>query len=215
MDEAAFDRCTDPHAMLSFLTDRARLSERKARLVAAACCRRCWHLLVDERSRKAVEVAEQYADGAADRTARASAEADANRAAGGLRGRSWFVALAAKMATAGRIPLPAVIASTPSDDLLRPEEIEARRCGQADLLRDLIGPLPFRQVLFDPSWRTPAVMALATVIYDDRRFEDLPILADALEEAGADDAEILGHLRQKEPSHVRGCWCLDLVIGKE
>jgi hypothetical protein len=86
---------------------------------------------------------------------------------------------------------------------------------QAALLRDVFGPLPFRQVRIDPSWRTPNVVALAATSYEERRFDDLPVLADALDEAGCDDPEILGHLRQPGPGHIRGCWALDLVLGKE
>jgi hypothetical protein len=72
------------------------------------------------------------------------------------------------------------------------------------LLRDLFGN-PFRPVACDPAWRTPSVRRLAEVIYEEGAFDRLPILADALEEAGCDNADILSHLRGPGP-HVRGCW---------
>jgi hypothetical protein len=83
-----------------------------------------------------------------------------------------------------------------------------------DLLRDLFGPLPFRAVQVGSTSLTPAAVALARAIYEDRRFEDLPILADALEEAGCLNQEITQHLRQPGQVHVRGCWPLDLLLDK-
>jgi hypothetical protein len=73
---------------------------------------------------------------------------------------------------------------------------------------------PFRPVPFDPAWRTPSVLAVAQTIYDDRRFNDLSILADALEEAGCTSEDLLAHCRSKG-EHVRGCWSVDLVLARE
>jgi hypothetical protein len=92
----------------------------------------------------------------------------------------------------------------------------AELAAQCDLLRDVFGN-PFRPVTFDPAWRTPTVVALARQMDeapDDRRdYAALPILADALQDAGCDSADLLDHCRGKGP-HVRGCWALDLVLGK-
>ena len=77
------------------------------------------------------------------------------------------------------------------------------------LLREIFGPLPFRPVTIDPAWKTTNAIGIAKGISDDRRFQDMPILADALEEAGCDNSDILAHCRQPGV-HVRGCWCLDL-----
>jgi hypothetical protein len=84
---------------------------------------------------------------------------------------------------------------------------------QCRLLWDIIGN-PFRPVALDPSWRTSTVLALADGIYADRAFDRLPILADALEEADCDRADVLEHCRGDSP-HVRGCWVVDLLLGKE
>jgi hypothetical protein len=83
---------------------------------------------------------------------------------------------------------------------------------QAEFLRDIIGN-PFRPVAVMVSWRTPLADGLATSIHADQAFDRLPILADALEDAGCDNADLLGHLRGPGP-HVRGCWALDLLLGK-
>ena len=92
----------------------------------------------------------------------------------------------------------------------------AERKGQSDLLRDMFGPLPFRPVTVEPAWlawNAGTVVKLAQTIYGNRAFDRMPILADALEDAGCHDADILGHCRQPG-SHVRGCWVVDLLTGR-
>jgi hypothetical protein len=87
---------------------------------------------------------------------------------------------------------------------------------QSSLLRDVVGN-PFRLIAFDPTWLAwngGTVPKLAQAIYDERRFADLPILADALEEAGCSEPAILSHCRS-DGQHVRGCWVVDLLLGKE
>lgn len=83
----------------------------------------------------------------------------------------------------------------------------------AALVREVLGN-PFRLVCFDPDWRTSATLAIARSMYENRDFTAAPILADALEDAGCEDATILDHLRHA-PTHVRGCWAVDEVLGKE
>jgi hypothetical protein len=89
-------------------------------------------------------------------------------------------------------------------------EVEA----QAGLLRCTFGN-PFRPVAFNPAWRTTDVMLLAKGIYEEKAFDRMPILADALQDAGCEVEELLNHLRDANATHVRGCWALDLVLGKE
>jgi hypothetical protein len=91
--------------------------------------------------------------------------------------------------------------------------LAVERVIQADFVRDIFGN-PFRPVTFDPRWRTSDVVGLARAIYDDKAFERIPILADALMDAGCEEEQIIGHCRGDGP-HVRGCWVVDLVLGKE
>ncbi|MBA4190847.1 MAG: hypothetical protein C0467_22905 [Planctomycetaceae bacterium] len=80
-------------------------------------------------------------------------------------------------------------------------------------MRDIFGN-PFRPVVFNPSCRTDTVLSLARHIYESRDFSAMPILADALQDAGCDNADILDHCRDANQVHVRGCWAVDLVLGK-
>ena len=88
----------------------------------------------------------------------------------------------------------------------------AERAAQCALVRDIFGN-PFRPVTADPSWLTSTVVQLAGGIDAERAFDRLPILADALEDAGCDSADVLGHCRGPGP-HARGCWVVDLLLGK-
>jgi hypothetical protein len=81
------------------------------------------------------------------------------------------------------------------------------------LLRDVFGN-PFRSVTFSPSWRTDTAVSLAKQMYESRDFSAMPILADALQDAGCDNDEVLSHCRDAEQPHVRGCWVVDGVLGK-
>ncbi|MCE9566327.1 MAG: hypothetical protein K8U57_30250 [Planctomycetes bacterium] len=79
-------------------------------------------------------------------------------------------------------------------------------------MRDIFGN-PFRPVTLSPEWRTTTVLALANQLYESRNFDAMPILADALQDAGCENDDILNHCR--EPGeHVRGCWVVDMILGK-
>ena len=111
-----------------------------------------------------------------------------------------------------------------TDGLLRPSPadirkgLEAERLAQRRLLDDLFGPPPSRPPLsLDPcllSWRGGTVVKLAEAIYQDGRWGDMPVLADALEDAGCADETILGHCRAQGGVHARGCWLVDLLLNK-
>ncbi len=83
----------------------------------------------------------------------------------------------------------------------------------APFLRDIYGN-PFRTVSFSPTWRTDTAVSLARMMYEARDFSAMPILADALQDAGCDNPDILSHCRDTSLTHVRGCWVTDLVLSK-
>lgn len=89
----------------------------------------------------------------------------------------------------------------------------AEQAIQADLLRDIFEN-PFRPTALDPSWLTSTVIALARQIYESRESSALPILADALQDAGCNNEDILNHCRQ-QGVHVRGCWVVDRLLAKD
>src|SRR5262249_1220791 len=102
-------------------------------------------------------------------------------------------------------------------DAAASSRLAAELAAQAALLRCLFGPLPFRPTprldatILD--WNDAALPPVAPATEEERRFDDLPVLADALEEAGCTDAEMLGHCRSGG-EHARGCWALDVVTGR-
>jgi hypothetical protein len=205
------------------------------RLFACACCRQVWHLLPDERSRRAVETAERFADGLADPSEVEAVLLEAHapcRFGGGApyaaaecaetEDPQWHAlaaaAYAAKAAAKKRPNGPPVgwlSAYGLPEDLYSRSEYSARKAigvVQASLLRCLLGG-PGCPVAADPAWRTSAVLSLARGIYEERAFDRLPILADALQDAGCEVVAILDHCRSPSP-HARGCWVVDLLRGK-
>jgi hypothetical protein len=226
MTEAEWLACTDPQRMLEFL--RSKASERKLRLFACACCRRIWHLLSDERSRQAVEVTERVADGLASPIELEAAQADARNAIPGRnpsRGaspgtRAWRVAVVNHSGAGAAwytVSFPAcachVASLTASVAGMRGLSWEQEpRHWQCGLALDIFGN-PFRPMVLDESWLTAIVTSITSLIYEERAFDRLPILADALEDAGCTNEDLLTHCRQ-HGEHVRGCWVLDLLLGK-
>lgn len=90
--------------------------------------------------------------------------------------------------------------------------LAAEQAAQAALVREIFGN-PFRPVGVGPSWRTPAVLSLARTIYDEQLFVRMPEIAEALEREGYGNSEVLSHCRNPA-QHVRGCWVVDLLLGK-
>jgi hypothetical protein len=104
--------------------------------------------------------------------------------------------------------------SNDAGDFANLTHADPQSCTQlVDVIRCIFGN-PFRPVAVDPAWRTDTVVALARQMYESRDFGAMPILADALQDAGCTNEDVLSHCRGPGP-HVRGCWVVDLVLGKQ
>jgi hypothetical protein len=213
MTETEWVVCTDPAPMMEFLCGRA--TDRKLRLFAVACCRRLWHLLEDDPDREAVEVAEQYVDGnATGAELRGMEQAEpvdiftaknvvAHKHAYTAACNAWGFAILED--GGGRAVPGKALAGRP-----------AEQSPYVTLLRDIFGPLPYRPIAIHPdilAWNDRLVVRLAQAIYEERRWGDMPLLGDALLDAGCDSDEILAHCRSGG-EHVRGCWVVDLCLGR-
>ncbi|MCI0459974.1 MAG: hypothetical protein L0Z62_23735 [Gemmataceae bacterium] len=217
MTEAEWLACDDPQKMLECLKGKA--SDRKFRLFAAACALRVIHLAQDEWNIFALEAAERAADG---RFPVEALDDICREGEGGCRPGTSRVYLAADPDAcqaarnmSGEVAYRLAAAGPSRADGGRLVEIQA---GLTALVRDIFGN-PFRPLTVHPACLTPAVKQLAQATYDERLGGEvdpdrLAILADALEEVGCPDPAILSHLRGPGP-HVRGCWVVDLLLGKE
>jgi len=177
-------------------------TDRQLRLFRCGWWRRMPGRSSDPRLLTAVEVAERFADGLV-----TEMECEYARIRVDLMSRTSSEEIeSAGAANECLEPAQNHIYYTGADDPPERDAIKQR------LLRDIFGN-PFRPVAFDPAWRTATATSLAEAIYADRAFDRLPILADALEDAGCTSADVLEHCRQPG-EHVRGCWVVDLVLAK-
>jgi hypothetical protein len=182
------------------LLSARRTSLRKYRLFAVACCRFDIKAITNPDCRALIALSEQWADG--------EVEAIAVRQ---LRRKvhswalqqvySWkrWIAIWGAYQTAKPVGPPVMGFFN--------------RARYRPLLADIIGPSPMTSA-FSPKWRTDTALALAQQMYESRDFSAMPILADALQDAGCDDEDILNHCRNPKQVHMRGCWVVDLVLGK-
>jgi hypothetical protein len=209
MTEAEWLGCDKPYEMLHFVQGKA--SERKLRLFACAWCRRLWHLLPDERSRRALETGEQYAEGLVGEDGRRAARESAQRATeDAVAEERWEEAYAARDARKTvELAKDRVVCVDHQYSLQERQQ-------QCAIIHDLFGN-PFNPVAIDLTWLAwegGIIPKLAQAIYEERAFDRLPILADALEEARCTSEELLTHCRAGG-EHVRGCWAVDVLLGKE
>jgi hypothetical protein len=219
MTEEDWLACERPSLILAQFGQN--LSARKVRLFCCACCRQVSHLVRDPRWEGALSDLERYADGAAKEGERIRAAKVAFEPAPGVNGDSMDM-LRAEVRHAARKTVTrdarglgecaaAAVGYTDRRQFW-PRRLEQEK-RQAPLLRDVMGN-PFRPARLNRRWLTPPVISLAAGIYEDTAFDRLPIFGDALEEAGCDNEDVLAHCRGDGP-HVRGCWVVDLALGKD
>jgi hypothetical protein len=210
--EAEWPACTDLSRMFSVLP--ADFSPRKIRLFAVAYCRLAWHLLANEQCRNAVEVSERFADGLAGSVELTTAVEAARRTMPRATriDFSWddYAGYLTAICASG-LPLTKFAHGAEYARVLAPRAVSQEL--QCDLLRCIAGS-PFCPLAVQVPWLTPTVVELAQTAYEERAFQLLPVLADALEEAGCGNEDVLMHCRGPGP-HARGCWVLDLLTGRE
>jgi hypothetical protein len=194
---------TDPQALFNVLFARSGHA-RKRRLLLCGCCRVLYPQLVVRRA-DWLELAERYADGLATDEERKQVNPGAFTRSPWSNSAGYMVLYWATLRDASHANVRNALIAIGQGNL-------THRALVCDLIRDIFGN-PFRPVAFDPSWRTSTAVALARQMYESRDFSAMPILADALEEAGCDSPDVLAHCRGDGP-HVRGCWVVDLVLGK-
>jgi hypothetical protein len=222
MTEAEWLACEKPRAMLAGL--RAGVHDRRLRLFAVGCAR---HILPHIRKEKTdarllLEVAERFADGLATPSELAAAY-DAHTCKDYGVGAAHMTCFrdahgAAQSAASCAVrfaPIAWVRANPGQRQTSRGGRVaaEAEVAAQVQMLHCVFDSA-IRSVVFDPAWRTSTAVSLAGGMYGSRDFGAMPILADALQDAGCDNEDVLNHCRDPNQTHVRGCWVVDRVLGK-
>ena len=224
MTEREWRTSTDPQAMLGFLWKSYRhLSARKLRLFAVYCCRNVLHRETDVEVRQAVNVSERYADELATESELRVAEKSLHRLWFDYFGNDLVLAAVLQM-TSYTIAEPfraAVCSSWAAMEIAEQGAgngtREAEFALHATWLRDIF-PSPFRPKYVTCDWfrwNGETASLLARQMYEAREFSAMPILADALQDAGCDNDDILSHCRDTSLTHVRGCWVLDLLLKRK
>jgi GAF domain-containing protein len=231
MTESEWDTCDTWSRALNAVNRATRSANagwrRKFRLLGVYALRRIARLAEDGRFAQALDLAERHFDGRAAISDLRAAITEAQRgydvhlcdlgelparlaqALDSLLEAHPYQAAHSGCSLATRFEYELVY---PHGRAVRPFISKAASTAFPPLIRDLFGN-PFRPVAFDPAWRTSTAVALASQMYESRDFAAMPILADALQDAGCEDADVLNHCRSDGP-HVRGCWVVDLVLGK-
>jgi len=205
MTKEEWAECQQPTAMLQLLLGTK--SHRKCRLFGCLLMRTISEVRADAELLCVLEVAERFADGLA-----SEMEIDRQHAVITSRVEELIAQSDFERAAIAR---DVRLCFDPRQKKWLLNSYHRRRWLPEDtnLIREIFSN-PIHPVAPDPNWQSETVLALATRIYAERAFDRMPILADALEEAGCDNADILSHCRGDGP-HVRGCWVVDLLLDRE
>ncbi|MCI0704151.1 MAG: hypothetical protein L0241_24095 [Planctomycetia bacterium] len=235
MNELTWQTETDPVTLLLELYPRRGLHStqpqtRKCRMYLLACARRQWGQLPAV-CRALVELAERYADSPKSQAELRSAlaplaeqllnsDGEPNELA---EATAALTALGHSIPTDEPLEKPLSLSADQWQGLIRlvylpfekktpPFTWVPQDYHSIELLREVVGN-PCRYIPFSSSWRTDTALSLARQMYESREFSAMPILADALQDAGCDNEEVLNHCRDDQQQHVRGCWVVDLVLN--
>jgi hypothetical protein len=202
----------DPDLLLEAAKSLKWLPARKARLFSAGCFRLVWDKITADDIRLAVEMSDARADKKISQQELERHRYPMTKASEFVR--SWLAVAIQSLATSNLNPghVAHQVRAATENSVYGFSRRGVPCQPQADLVREVVGN-PFRPVTFDQQWRTSDTVGLAQAIYDDKAFERMPILADALMDAGCEEEQIIGHCRGVGP-HVRGCWVVDLVLAK-
>jgi hypothetical protein len=219
MTEEEWLASRSPKTMLGHLG--AKFSDRQRRLFSCACCRRVWQFARDERLADVIDAIERYANGDAKERARIDARKVAVAVQRNVDKPQDLVSSELSCAAEKTIrwgswhPGESAAAAVGwADHVSFAKRKSEERAAQTAILREMVGN-PFRPVSLDPAWLTSDVQALAKGIYEERAFDRMPILADALQDAGCANDAVLSHCRDASQTHGRGCWVVDLLLGKQ
>ena len=221
MKEEAWLKATDVNTLLQLT--RGYDCKRKLRLFACACARCLLPKMPHLDGERFISFAEQFADNPGDPSQLLDAASDAREAHGTLVDEEVATGSAelSERAIAAAVRYTVHYRSREAAQLAYGRLLEYEtwsaeplaRDTAVILLRDIFGN-PFRPIDFAP-WRTDTAVTLARQMYESRDFGAMPILADALQDAGCNNTDVLNHCRDANQTHVRGCWVVDGVLGKE
>ncbi len=208
--EAEWRSCRDPLAMWKCVEDRS--SDRKIRLLACGCLR----LVNNERSGNEpfLSLAEHLADGTVTADEAEQAHELNERHLWGENIAAWTIFPIVRTAA---FQLQGSTSDRLRERLSKTErgKIRANECPEQVLLFRCVFGNPLRPVAFAPAWLTSTVVTLARQMYESHDFGAMPILADALQDAGCDNEDVRCHCQDTETKHVRGCWVVDSILDKQ